>query len=105
MAHPTVLIATDGSDIAIEAANRALALLHPDARVVLVTVVDERHDPMEDAGGFEGPVVTDEEADAEWAESVQRGRAALERTEAALDAGTIVGERLIPSGEPLERAL
>jgi nucleotide-binding universal stress UspA family protein len=104
MKHIEVMIATDGSDAAIEAANRAVALLHPDARITLVTVIDARHDPMEDAGGFEGPVMTDEEADHEWQQSVAGGREAIARTEAAF-AGRVADEAVIPTGAGVDRAL
>lgn len=92
-----VMIATDGSDEAIEAAGRALALIPPDAVVELVTVTDERHDPEDDAGGFEGPVITDAEADAEFAQATAAGRAAIAATERSLG-GRSVTERVIPSG-------
>ncbi len=61
-----VLIATDGSEAAVEAAHRAVELLRPGARVALAMVVPSKQDPMLDAGGFEGPVMTDEEAEEEW---------------------------------------
>ena len=104
MDHPTVMIATDGSDAAIEAANRAIALLHPDARVVLVTVVEARHDPMEDAGGFEGPVITEEEADDEFRASVRAGESAMHRTAQAMSAEPDAA-RIIESAEPVDKAL
>src|SRR4051812_41823954 len=104
MKHIEVMIATDGSDAAIEAANRAVLLLHPDARITLVTVIDPRHDPMEDAGGFEGPVLTEEEADQEWQESVAGGRQAIARTEAALRT-KVDKEEVVPSGAGVDRAL
>lgn len=91
-----VMIATDGSDAAVGAARRAMAMLHPDAKVELVTVIDARHDPEEDAGGFEGPVLTEEEADEDWRRAVEAGKAAIARTEHVLG-GDIDGERIIPS--------
>ncbi|MGI8755589.1 MAG: universal stress protein [Acidimicrobiales bacterium] len=91
-----VMIATDGSDAAVGAARRATQLLHPDARVELVTVIDTRHDPEEDAGGFEGPVMTEEEADDDWREAKEAGRAAIARTEAVLG-GEVDGERVVPT--------
>ena len=103
MHAPRVMIATDGSDAAIDAATRAVGLLHPDARIELVTVIEARHDPMEDAGGIEGPVMTDEEADEEWRESVAEGRAALTRTADALAVATET--QLVPSDTSVDRAL
>lgn len=57
------LIATDGTPQAIEAAREAVALLHPDAEFQIVRVIPEEEDPNESAGGFEGPLVTEEEAE------------------------------------------
>lgn len=91
-----VMIATDGSDAAVGAARRATTLLHPDARIELVTIIDSRHDPAEDAGGFEGPVLTEEEADADWRQALEAGRQAIARTEAAID-GPVDDERLVPT--------
>jgi nucleotide-binding universal stress UspA family protein len=102
-----VMIATDGSDAAVKAARAATRLLHPDARIELVTVIDARHDPMEDAGGFEGPVITEEEADEEWRQALEAGREALARTEAAVveTGATVDEERLVPSAGTVDGAL
>jgi nucleotide-binding universal stress UspA family protein len=99
-----VMIATDGSDAAVEAAHRAVTLLHPDARITLVTVIESRRDPMEDAGGFEGPVLTEDEADEEWQESVELGRDALARTSEALG-GHVDSEKLVPTRASVDKAL
>ena len=98
-----VMIATDGSDASIEAATRAVDLLHPDARIELVTVIDARHDPMEDAGGIEGPVETEAQADQAWERSVADGRDALARTAGAL--GQDSDQRLLPTRTTVDRAL
>lgn len=74
------VIATDGSPGAIEAATSARALLHDGVQLMLVTVVPGREDPMESAGGFEGPAFTDEEATEMAHEAAVAGQAALERT-------------------------
>jgi nucleotide-binding universal stress UspA family protein len=89
-----ILVATDGSDAAIDAAQRALGLLHEGAEIVLVTVIPEREDPMETAGGFEGPAVSEEEAEEEFTEAAQAGSQALQRTAAAVQADVEV--RLVP---------
>ena len=70
------LIATDGTAHAIEAAHDAVRLLHPDMTLEIVRVIAEQEDPNETAGGFEGPLVTEEEAE-------QRHR--IESDQAALD--------------------
>jgi nucleotide-binding universal stress UspA family protein len=92
-----ILVATNGSDSAIDAARRAIDLLRPDAHVVLLTVVLEYQDPEEDAGGFEGPVISDEEAEKHYKERTTAGQAALQKTAAVL--GPDVEVRLVPGGE------
>ena len=42
-----ILVATDGSESAIDAARRSMDLLRPGAHVVLVMVIPEYEDPME----------------------------------------------------------
>ena len=92
-----ILVATDGSESAIEAARRSIDLLRPNAHVVLVTVIPEMLDPQEDAGGFEGPVITDEEAEKDFKEGAVAGQAALDRTAAAIGPGVEV--RLVQDRE------
>ncbi len=91
-----VMIATDGSDASVEAARRATSLLHPDAELELVTIVPARFDPELDAGGFEGPVMTEEEADEEYLEGQHEGHDALTRTQQAVDR-PITRQRMVPS--------
>jgi nucleotide-binding universal stress UspA family protein len=102
-----VIIATDGTDTAIAAAQRAVGLLHPDAHIALVTVVAARPEPMEDAGGFAGPLISEEEADEEWHEATAAGREALVRTLEALESADVnIDEaRLVPSQDSADRAL
>ncbi len=92
-----ILVATNGSDSAIDAARRAIDLLRADAHVVLLTVVLEYQDPQEDAGGFESPVISDEEAEKGFEDRTAAGRAALQKTAAVL--GHDVEVRLVPGGE------
>ena len=92
-----ILVATDGSESAIDAARRSLDLLRPGAHVVLVTVVPEYEDPQNDAGGFEGPVISKEEAEKDWKKATAEGQAALDRTAAVL--GPDVEVRLSPDDE------
>jgi nucleotide-binding universal stress UspA family protein len=92
-----IIIATDGSEAAIEAARRSMDLLHPQAHVAVVMVIPEYEDPMEDAGGIEGPVITPEQADKEWKSSTAAGQAALDRTAAVL--GPDVDVHLVPDDE------
>jgi nucleotide-binding universal stress UspA family protein len=74
------LIATDGSEASTRAAHEAAGLLHPDAELQIVTVIPEREDPLETAGGFEGPLITEEEAAAEHRDATRAGKAALRAT-------------------------
>jgi nucleotide-binding universal stress UspA family protein len=105
-----VLVTTDGSDAAIRGAHRALELLQPGIEVVLAMVIPEREDPMMTASGFAGPLMTEEEATADFAESVEGGQAALQRTVDALNAselteGDTLATRLIPSGDDAAGAI
>ena len=79
-----ILVATDGTETAIVAARKALALLRGDPEIMLVTVVQAYEDPMEDAGGFEGTLLTPEEAEAEYQQQLAKGQAMLEHTQTAL---------------------
>ena len=92
-----VVMATDGSEVAIDAARRSMSLLHPNAHVAVVMVIPEHEDPDEDAGGFEGPVLTEKEADEHWEKWNVLGRSALERTAAVL--GPDAEVRLVPDDE------
>ena len=55
-----VIAATDGSDAALAAVHRAVAMLRPGAHVSVVMVIAAEEDPMADAGGFEGPLITED---------------------------------------------
>ena len=92
-----IVVATDGSDSAIDAARRSMDLLRAGAHVVLVAVIPEYEDPMEDAGGIEGPVISDKQAEKDWKKVTAEGQAALDRTASVL--GTEAEVRLIPDDE------
>lgn len=93
-----VLVATDGSEDAIDAAQRAIGLLQPEAAIVLVTVIPAWEDPMAAAGGFESAGMTEEQADKEYAHDVEIGQSALEKTVSSLKAaGHDVEVQLAPS--------
>ncbi len=74
------LIATDGSEASTRAAHEAAELLHPDTELQIVTVIPTMEDPLETAGGFEGPLITEEEAREEHRDATEAGREALEAT-------------------------
>ncbi len=92
-----ILVATDGSESALDAARRSMDLLRPGAHVVLAAVIPEYEDPMADAGGIEGPDITYKQAEKDWKKSTAEGQAALDRTAAAL--GTEAEVRLVPDDE------
>ena len=98
-----VVVATDGSESAIDAARRSIDLLRPGAHVVLVTVIPEYEDPQTEAGGIEGPVTSYEQAEEDWKKANEEGRAALERTASAL--GTDVEVRLVPGDDKTGAAI
>ncbi|MGA2520609.1 MAG: universal stress protein [Acidimicrobiales bacterium] len=92
-----ILMATDGSESAIDAARRSTDLLRPGAHVVLIAVIPAYEDPMSDAGGIEGPGISYKDAEKDWKKATTEGQAALDRTAAAL--GTEVEVRLVPDDE------
>jgi nucleotide-binding universal stress UspA family protein len=92
-----IVVATDGSEAAIGAARRSMDLLRPGAHVVLVMVIPEYEDPMEDAGGIEGPGISYKQADKDWKKANAEGQAALDRTASVL--GTEAEVRLVPDDE------
>ncbi len=92
------IIATDGSEDAVEAAVAAVSILRGDIRLVLATAIGEPPVAGEDAGGFEGSSVTPEEADEIEQELRVAGDAALAATAHGLAAGPIEQRELI--GQP-----
>jgi nucleotide-binding universal stress UspA family protein len=92
-----VVVATDGSEASIDAARRSTDLLRPHAHDAVVMVIPEHENPQDDAGGFEGPVLTDKEADEDWKKWNAAGQSALERTAAVL--GPDAEVRLVPDDE------
>jgi nucleotide-binding universal stress UspA family protein len=78
------LIATDGSEISLQAARRAARLLDPEVELVLFTVAPGFEDPMQDAGGFEGPVLDPEEAQERYEEGVVGAETSLAATARAI---------------------
>ncbi|MCC6227149.1 MAG: universal stress protein [Microthrixaceae bacterium] len=79
-----VVIATDGSEAALEAARSALRLLAGEAELALVHVVPLEEDPMAMAGGFEGPLFTAAEVKQIHEQQVAHGEEIINKTEEAL---------------------
>ena len=98
-----IVVATDGSEAAIDAARQSMDLLRPGAHVVLVMVIPEYEDPMEDAGGIEGPAISYERAEKDWKKATADGQSALDRTAAML--GPKVEVRLVPDDETAGAAI
>lgn len=98
-----VVLATDGSEPALVAAHEAIGLLRPGAEVIVVAVVPDREDPMETAGGIEGPLLTEEQADADAATALAEGEEAVERTAEAAPGPTRT--EVVPSHARTEEAL
>ncbi|HEX3333297.1 MAG TPA: universal stress protein [Acidimicrobiales bacterium] len=81
----TVVVGTDGSDLAVEAAGAGLSLLGPADRVVIVAVA-EIVDPSlaDDATGHASASMTHDEVDAQHSQARAQGQAALEVTAEAV---------------------
>ena len=75
-----VIVATDGTDASLLAAHEATHLIPADAELSLVIVVDAMYDPQEDAGGFEGPVMSIEEAEGDYRAAKVAADGALARS-------------------------
>jgi nucleotide-binding universal stress UspA family protein len=76
----TVLLCSDGSDLALSALSRGLPLLAPADRIVVATVVDVVH-PMDVVGtGMAGGVISPDVAERMDAEQTEAGRRALDAT-------------------------
>ena len=73
-----ILIATDGSQRSIRAAQRASELMKTADAVTLLTVLTEV--PGDDAGGIEGSVYSVGEQEAIWDEEMAEARDELSRT-------------------------
>lgn len=78
----TLMVATDGSDLALQAAVRGLSLTRPAEEVLVVSAVDLMI-PGEDATGHAGPTITPELADTANREARASGQAAVAAVAAA----------------------
>lgn len=100
----TLLVATDGSDLAIGAAVAGLSLARPADRVILVSVADFLDSSLaEDATGHAAASMTPAELEAHNSDVEAQGRAALEATAEALRLVSPVPEgveRLVIEGDP-----
>ncbi|MFM7068410.1 MAG: universal stress protein [Actinomycetes bacterium] len=91
------LIATDGSDISLEAARRGVAVLRPD-RVTLLTVADTSIADDSGAGGIEGGLLSAEESERARASILGEGDRELDTTAAELGLDPAVMDRRLVEG-------
>jgi nucleotide-binding universal stress UspA family protein len=95
-----ILVGTDGSDDAVDAARQALAVL---ARPDVVTIVCVAETPPEASAGLEsgfaGGVATPEEVDAAHSAAEAEAKAAIDATAAVVAEGIPV-ERQVANGDP-----
>ncbi|MBS1837694.1 MAG: universal stress protein [Actinobacteria bacterium] len=91
------LIATDGSEVSIDAARKGVALLRP-TRVTLLTVADTSVAEDSGAGGFEGPLLSPTEAEETRSAILDEGDDELAATIAAIAVDPAVVERRLVEG-------
>lgn len=94
-----IFVATDGSEASYEAAREAARLFPTAADIVLVAVIDATEDPMMDAGGFEGPLMDEDEAEERHRQSVVAAEAALAATARAVGPQPLKQEIVERDGE------
>ena len=100
----TIIVATDGSDLAIRAGARGLSLTKPADRVLVVCAADVVDPSLaEDATGHASSSMTHEEVEANHREVRDQGRAAVEATMDSLRNVEHASDRLeslVIDGEP-----
>lgn len=94
-----VLIGTDGSDLAVEAARRGLALLaSPDEVTVAVASVADV--PIAPTSGLGGPLLAPQLTEAAWERQRAEAEEAVERTVGALPTtAAVVARRVEEAGD------
>jgi nucleotide-binding universal stress UspA family protein len=96
-----VLVATDGSDLALEAARHGLELLSNATNVTMLSVVSDL--PVDTGGGIEGPIYTPEQEEELRRAAERHATQALDGTEAvlrALPTAPAAIDRHIEAGDP-----
>jgi nucleotide-binding universal stress UspA family protein len=94
----TVILAADGSDLALQAVSAGLSLLAPPERVVVVTVIEDRDESLVTGAGHAGGVMSPQEFEAYSVELEADGRAVVEQVAAALEVDNV--ELLVRRGDP-----
>jgi nucleotide-binding universal stress UspA family protein len=96
----TILLCTDGSDLALAAIREGLALLRPAGRVVVLSVAPAVDPTLVTGTGFAGGVMTYDEKNDLLAAQRDQAQRALDETVAALgDVGMPV-ETMVEFGDP-----
>ena len=91
------LIATDGSEISVDAARKGVALLNP-TKVTLLTVADTSIAEDSGAGGFEGNLLSPEEADRARLAILAEGKDELGETIDAIGLDPSIVDRKLVEG-------
>jgi nucleotide-binding universal stress UspA family protein len=94
----TIVVAADGSDVALAAASAGMALLRPAERVVVVTVIEAGDFSMVTGGGHAGGVMSPQEFDAFSAKMEADGWTVVEQAAGALGVEGV--ELLVRRGDP-----
>lgn len=92
------IVATDGSEVSIDAVRRATTVLPAGSDLLLVTAIPPEVDPNEDATGFAGPTIGPDEARQQHSADRIAADAALAATAAAL--GPFPIDQRVVEGEP-----
>jgi nucleotide-binding universal stress UspA family protein len=91
-----ILIGTDGSDDAVHAARRGVAMLAPASTITVLCAVDTLM--AETAGmesGFGGGIATPQQLDSEREAVIARAREVLSRTIAAIDSPATIEQHVV----------
>lgn len=91
------LIATDGSQVSIEAAAKGIRLLEP-SRITLLTVADTSLAEDSGAGGFEGNLLTPEESEQARSAILAEGTQEIDATIAGLGVDPTTVEHKLVEG-------
>jgi nucleotide-binding universal stress UspA family protein len=101
----TLVVGTDGSELAIEAAAAGVSLIGHADRIVIVAIADTVDPSLaEDATGHAGSTMTHDEVEEQHREARNQGQAAIDATKGALEildsppAGLV--ESFVVEGDP-----
>jgi nucleotide-binding universal stress UspA family protein len=97
IADEALIVAVDGSEAALQAAHAGLAIVHPQADALLVTVVEPSDDALP-VSGFAGTVMSPQDVEDENEARTAEASKHLDAAAAAL--GLHAGQTLILHGVP-----